>query len=161
MTDTQTALLATIRGLGQHHINFQAALAQQIQTDPRLTPADIERLTKQKFNHSQLQILSLVNQTGERAYTQLTELVPFSQGMLSRYVKQLLEAGMLTKVALPDNKKAYHLAITSLGQVLAEQHDQLHERENHAYQQVLAQFSEQQINDAITILKAIESVRTN
>ncbi len=159
MLDNQTILLATIRNLGHHHRDFQTALTKQMANDSRLTPVARQLLEKIRLNHSEVQILSIVNRTGELAYAQLNEQVTFSQGMLSRYIKKLLQAELLHKVALPDNKKAYRLAITATGKVLAEQHDQLHERENQAFQQALAQFSDQQLQDTIAVLQAIEGVK--
>lgn len=157
MTNLQT-LRQAIQALETHRGDFHDVLMQRMRHDSRLTPTQLEHLGHQRLNHSEIEILSLVNQTHELPYKTLTSQVNFSQGMLSRYVKKLLTAELLVKVPLPNNKKAYDLAITPTGTILAELHDALHREEAAAYNTVLAQFNEAELETTEAVLRAMEQV---
>ncbi|WP_054656289.1 MarR family transcriptional regulator [Secundilactobacillus silagei] len=108
MTTEQTviALRQAISSIEDHRKDFHHVLETEMINDPRLTDEQLLVLKKNRFNHSEVEILSLVNQKTELPYKTLTTQVTFSQGMLSRYITKLLKADLLTKVTLPDNKKS-------------------------------------------------------
>lgn len=157
MTNLQT-LRQAIQTLETHRSDFHDVLTQRMLQDPRLTPDQLEHLSHHRLNHSEIEILSLVNQTHKLPYKTLTTQVSFSQGMLSRYVKKLLTAELLIKVPLPNNKKAYDLAITPTGTILAELHDALHREEAVAYSAVLSQFSPAELETTEAVLRAMGEV---
>ena len=161
MTTEQTviALRQAISSIEDHRKNFHHVLETEMINDPRLSDEQLLTLKKNRFNHSEVEILSLVNQKTELPYKTLTTQVTFSQGMLSRYITKLLKANLLTKVTLPDNKKAYNLRITATGAILADLHDQLHVKERKLYAAALAQFSEADLATVLAVLKAVGEVR--
>lgn len=134
---------------------FQHSLTQEIIASHEFSDEQLAKITKMKLNHSKVEILSIVNDAGELPYKTLTEQASFSQGMVSRYVKQLITANLLTKVNLPDNNKAYNLQVTDEGRILAEQHDAMHVKMDTAYNAVLSQFSDKRIAKTIELLQAL------
>lgn len=155
------ALRTAIQQIETHRKDFHQTLEKEMIADSRLTKEQLANLSRVRFNHSDLEILSLVNQEGELPYKTLTDHVDFSQGMLSRYVSKLVKADLLTKVVLPDNKKAYNLKITTTGKTLAELHDQLHEKEREMYRNALSQFSDKKLKTTIAVLTAMGEVTLN
>ena len=69
-----------------------------------------------RFNHAQLTLLTTLDQSSRKQLRNqdLTAAVPFSQGLVSRYVARLVQLNLLTKLSLPDNRKAYIVALTRL-----------------------------------------------
>lgn len=154
-TKTLQRLRLAIKRIETHRRAFHATLASRIENDPRLSDDQLSKLSQHKLNHSEVSILSLVNKSGELAYSTLNEQVSFSQGMLSRYTNQLIKTDLLVKVSLPDNKKAYNLTITPTGRILAELHDQLHQEEDALYADVLDDFSGKEIKATLAVLEAL------
>ena len=158
MNSTVTNIQAAIGRLERHRGDFHEALTDRLEASSQLHLDDQLALKKARLNHSQISILSIVNTAGEMPYKQLTEKVAFSQGMVSRYVNKLIKLNLLKKVNLPDNKKAYHLAITESGAVAAELHDQLHEEENARFSDALAGFSPRELRTTLQVLEAMADV---
>ncbi|ANZ60970.1 hypothetical protein AYR62_11645 [Secundilactobacillus paracollinoides] len=153
--DTLNQLREAIDSVYQQRDLFQNSLTDDVISSQQLSESQLDKITKMKLNHSKVEILSLVNDAGELSNKALTAQVSFSQGMVSRYVKQLIKADLLVKVALPDNNKAYDLRVTDAGRVLAKQHDAMHIKMDTAYSAALSQFSEKRIAKTIEVLQAL------
>nr|WP_278499264.1 winged helix DNA-binding protein [Limosilactobacillus mucosae] len=114
------------------------------------------RLTKHHFSHSEMQLLSYIENAGaETAYQQLTQDLEISQGMISRYVKRLAELGLLDRYHKPDDKKAIYLRITSVGSKVAKLHKMMHEAEYNHYAEIMAELPAESIKNTIAVLKRL------
>ncbi|MDN5957311.1 MAG: transcriptional regulator, partial [Lacticaseibacillus paracasei] len=76
----------------------------------------------------------------------------FSQGLVSRYVARLVQLNLLTKLSLPDNRKAYIVALTPLGQQVAALHQQMHHHTNAQLASVLHTLDPQDVQTTIQVL---------
>lgn len=116
-----------------------------------------DRLMKKKFNHSEMQIISYIEAKPERVatYQELVQAMPFSQGMLSRYIKRLAENGLIIKFHSEHDQKAILVSNTEIGNSVALVHNELHKREDEYYNTILNHLSEDKINHTIEVLKSL------
>ncbi|MCT3349582.1 MarR family transcriptional regulator [Lacticaseibacillus paracasei] len=107
-----------------------------------------------RFNHAQLTLLTTLDQSSRKQLRNqdLTAAVPFSQGLVSRYVARLVQLNLLTKLSLPDNRKAYIVALTPLGQQVAALHQQMHHHTNAQLASVLHTLDPQDVQTTIQVL---------
>lgn len=158
MDTTLTRLRQTIRQLEDQQHTFHQTLERQINSAAFLTSDQQLALRKARLNHSQIHLLSQVNQAGELPYKTLTQEVAFSQGMLSRYVNKLIELDLLRRVNLPDNNKAYNLTVTATGAKIAQLHDALHQRQDELMSDALVTFSPKELRTTMQVLDALGTV---
>ena len=89
------------------------------------------------------------------AYQALTQDLEISQGMISRYVKRLTAEGLLLKKYQQNNKKSVYLEITPSGQLVADIHREMHQREATYYADLLKDVSDADLEAAIKLLKML------
>ncbi len=163
MTTTQLQqIYQSIHDLNEVHENFKKSFWQTSidHFQDQLTEPIATKLRKMQMTHSEMQILSYVADAPANtlAYQDLVNQVSFSQGMLSRYVKKLASAELLTRFHQPDNKKAVYVSVTDLGQLIAKLHADMHQSERHLYAQALKTFDQQQLQDAVDVLQALANI---
>lgn len=142
--DLRDAIAALVAQEHAHNQDYLATHLPAVLAGSDIRPASL--------NHSEMQLLSAV---GEAAvpYQELTEHVAFSQGLVSRYVKRLLEMQLLLKEPL--NKKAYAVRATARGQAVAAIHTAMHAADEARMKRRLASFAPDQIAGALQVLSAM------
>lgn len=110
-----------------------------------------------RFNHAALSILTVLA-TGPvqgMAYQDLVNAVPFSQGLVSRYVNRLAKAGLVTKTHPAGNRKTVWLTISAVGTRVNHLHLAMHQAEDQAANAVLAALPPEAVNATIKVLTAL------
>ncbi|MCF6165971.1 MULTISPECIES: MarR family winged helix-turn-helix transcriptional regulator [Furfurilactobacillus] len=164
MTNSQMQqIYQSIHDLNDVHEDFKKAFWQTSidHFQDQLTDQVATKLRKMQMTHSEMQILSFVTEAPERtlAYQDLVGKVPFSQGMLSRYVKKLASAELLTRFHQADNKKAVYVSVTDLGQLIAKLHADMHQTERDLYAKALAPFDDTQMQNAVDVMHALATIK--
>lgn len=110
-----------------------------------------------KFNHSEMQILSFLEAKPDKTgtYQELLKAMPFSQGLLSRYVKRLAANDLLIRFHNKEDLKAVLLRNTELGNAVALVHNDLHKREEEYFKTVLGNVPAEKIKDTLETLKLL------
>lgn len=123
----------------------------------RVSPQIVERLLKKKFNHSQMQILNYVAQKPDlvATYQEVVQAMPFSQGLVSRYVKFLATNGLLIKFHQPTDLKAVLLKITDVGQSVSLVCEEIHNLEIQYYEQLLSQLPMAKVAHTLEVLEVL------
>lgn len=116
-----------------------------------------EKLMNKKFNHSEMQILNYLETKPDKTgtYQDLLKAMPFSQGLLSRYVKRLAANDLLIRFHNKEDLKAVLLRNTELGNAVALVHNDLHEREEAYFKMVLNNVPAEKIKDTLETLKLL------
>ena len=111
-----------------------------------------EKLMNKKFNHSEMQILNYLEAKPDKTgtYQDLLKAMPFSQGLLSRYVKRLAANDLLIRFHNKEDLKAVLLRNT-----VALVHNDLHEREEAYFKMVLNNVPAEKIKDTLETLKLL------
>lgn len=164
MSDTQfQQIYRSIHDLNDVHEDFKKSFWQTSidHFQDQLTDSVADKLRKMQMTHSEMQILSYVTDAPSHtlAYQDLVNQVAFSQGMLSRYVKKLTNAALLTRFHREDNKKAVYVSVTDLGQLIAKLHADMHKSERELYAQALRPFDAKQLQDAVDVLSALANIK--
>ncbi|WP_251441692.1 hypothetical protein [Veillonella intestinalis] len=130
------------------------ALPKYIHT---VSPHIVERLLKKKFNHSQMQILNYVANKPDlvATYQEVVQAMPFSQGLVSRYVKFLDTNGLLIRFHQPTDLKSVLLKITDVGQSVSLVCDEIHKLEIQYYHQILNQLPLSKVENTLEVLEAL------
>lgn len=123
----------------------------------QVSPQIVDRLLKKTFNHSQMQILNYVAQKPDlvATYQEVVQAMPFSQGLVSRYVKFLTTNGLLIKFHQPTNLKAVLLKITDVGQSVSLVCEEIHNLEIQYYEQLLSQLPIAKVTHTLEVLEAL------
>ncbi|KAF1680724.1 hypothetical protein [Veillonella sp. R32] len=123
----------------------------------RVSPQIVERLLKKKFNHSQMQILNYVAQKPDlvATYQEVVQAMPFSQGLVSRYVKFLATNGLLIKFHQPTDLKSVLLKITDVGQSVSLVCEEIHNLEIQYYEQLLSQLPIAKVTHTLEVLEVL------
>ena len=152
-------LQEAIRNVNQQHEQteesfWQAAWNHLADEMPQSQQTDLKLA---KLTHNEMQILSQLNNTSAELvpYKELLILMPFSQGLFSRYVNRLAKASLIEKSKKADNKKAVQLSITETGRYAAKLHDEMHRVEIASYEKSLSNFDSEEIETAIRVLSQL------
>lgn len=122
-----------------------------------MPPESAAKLMNKKFNHSEMQILSFLEAKPDKTgtYQELLKAMPFSQGLLSRYVKRLAANDLLIRFHNKEDLKAVLLRNTELGNAVALVHNDLHKREEEYFKTVLGNVPAEKIKDTLETLKLL------
>lgn len=142
--ELRDAIAALVAQEHAHNQDYLTAHLPAVLVGSGIRPASL--------NHSEMQLLSAVG-TSAVPYQELTQHVPFSQGLVSRYVKRLLEMQLLSKEPL--NRKAYAVRATNRGQAVAAIHTAMHASDEERMRRRLASFTPDQVAAALTVLQAM------
>lgn len=121
-------------------------------------PLDMAKgIGKKKFNHSEMQIISFIESKEDHiaTYQELVQAMPFSQGMLSRYVKRLATEGLLVKFHKNSDLKSIVLRTTELGNSFAMIHNELHKLEDKHYENLLKTIPQEKVQHTLEVLEII------
>ncbi|AEV94389.1 winged helix DNA-binding protein [Pediococcus claussenii] len=90
---------------------------------------------------------------------ELTEKMGVTKGATSKITARLINKRLIFKAHQGDNKKDIYYSLTDLGKQVYQIHEELHKREAADMKDVLASFSQKQIDDAVKILSEINFYR--
>ncbi|MCH4170688.1 MAG: MarR family winged helix-turn-helix transcriptional regulator [Lactobacillus sp.] len=147
-----------IRQVNAQHEQFKKDFWPQAMTElkTQISPELQARLYELKLTHSEGQILSaLADAVEPLSYKRLSEQMPFTQGMFSRYINRLAKAGLIHKLKRANNHKEIILDISATGLQVAELHTKMHIIEAQHYQQALGAFSAQDIQIATNVIEKL------
>lgn len=133
-------------------------LKEAIETYIDTVPCEsANKLMNKKFNHSEMQILSYLEAKPDKTgtYQEILKAMPFSQGLLSRYVKRLAANNLLIRFHNKEDLKAVLLRNTELGTAVALVHNDLHKREEAYFKSVLSNVPAEKIKDTLETLKLL------
>ncbi|MFD1431530.1 winged helix-turn-helix domain-containing protein [Lacticaseibacillus yichunensis] len=157
--DQIDALKQVIRQLADSsHAEDQQYLADHLPAAFAAQPAGVQKKAQAAhFNHSELQLLSALGDDVV-PYSELSARLPFSQGLMSRYVKRLVETGLVVKQPIGTNKKSYALATTSLGKQAAAFHADMHARDDARLAAALQTIDAPALATTLAVLKQLATV---
>lgn len=133
-------------------------LKESIKTYIDSVPTDkASGILKKRFNHSEMQIISYIeaNDDNTATYQELVQAMPFSQGMLSRYVKRLSTEGLVVKFHKSNDLKSILLRTTELGNSFALIHNELHKLEDKYYEDLLGSLPSEKVQHTLEVLEII------
>ncbi|WP_295789983.1 MarR family winged helix-turn-helix transcriptional regulator [uncultured Veillonella sp.] len=133
-------------------------LKESIKTYIDSVPTDkASGILKKRFNHSEMQIISYIeaNDDNTATYQELVQAMPFSQGMLSRYVKRLSTEGLIVKFHKSNDLKSILLRTTELGNSFALIHNELHKLEDKYYENLLGSLPSEKVQHTLEVLEII------
>lgn len=124
----------------------------------QLSPLLWKRLSNNQLNHAEMTILDYLAHASHQtvAYCDLVAAMPFSQGLVSRYLTRLAKLAVIEKFHKVGNRKTVYLTITEQGKILAQVHQQMHVKEAAAYHDALAQVP---ASDVAATLRVIAQLR--
>jgi DNA-binding MarR family transcriptional regulator len=111
-----------------------------------------------KLSIVELDVIALVAKKNLKI-NDLLQYVNMTQGAMSKLVNRLVKYSFVEKYHRVDNKKDTYLRVTDLGKEVEEIHRKFHQKLNDRLEQVLHQFSKQDIETTITVLRAINEAR--
>lgn len=133
-------------------------LKESIKTYIDSVPTDkASGILKKRFNHSEMQIISYIeaNDDNTATHQELVQAMPFSQGMLSRYVKRLSTEGLVVKFHKSNDLKSILLRTTELGNSFALIHNELHKLEDKYYEDLLGSLPSEKVQHTLEVLEII------
>jgi DNA-binding MarR family transcriptional regulator len=75
------------------------------------------------------------------------------KGTVSKYVQRLVEAGLVTRTAVPGNRKEVQLALTGDGELVVEAHQRLHDEMNQGIHDFLKVYGNAELQVVATVLR--------
>jgi DNA-binding MarR family transcriptional regulator len=83
----------------------------------------------------------------------LAERAGHPKGTVSKHVQRLVEAGLVRRVPIPDNRKEFRLELTADGDTVAVIHRQMHDEQSAGIAEFLARYSSTELAFLTTVLR--------
>jgi DNA-binding MarR family transcriptional regulator len=106
-------------------------------------------------------VAGIFDNQNQASLKSLTNILPFTQGMLSRNIASLVNQGLIEKYYAPNNKKEVLLRLTDDGTKFAKVHAQMHRVQDKQNRAILKKYSNDQLETVISFLTDLDKSRRN
>ncbi|MBY7142759.1 MarR family transcriptional regulator [Virgibacillus sp. NKC19-3] len=111
--------------------------------------------TENKWSLTQLHIMALINEHPNASNNSfLSKELGVSKPAITKAINSLIEGGMVLAKKKENDQKAVYYMLTNSGQQLAVVHDRMHQIAEDRYNQLLDQFSDDELELIIKFLEA-------
>ncbi|WP_435002667.1 MarR family transcriptional regulator [Bacillus atrophaeus] len=135
---------------------FKAIEHFMLQREKKAKARDvISNLTNREegWNITQLHIVSLINEfPSDSNNSFLSEQLGLSKPAITKSIKKLIDRGVVKAEKKEDNLKTVYYTLTNDGERLARVHDELHEKVKGQYNELLHQFTENELDVIIRFM---------
>lgn len=114
--------------------------------------------TENRWSLTQLHVVALINENpNEVNNTFLANQLNISKPAVTKAINVLTKEEMITNQMKAGNQKAIYYSLTNAGEKLALIHEQMHQMAKERYDQLLSQFSDEELQLITTFLNAWSS----